>query len=101
MTVLQSLIDCVLITTIVLHPQHRRFLIMSSETIDHTPCPGSLKPEAVRGGSCHRPDGRLGVMIKYGMLERPLSATRSKKIRTFKKLETLVAYLKEIGIQSL
>jgi hypothetical protein len=37
-------------------------------------------------------------MIKYGMLERPLSATRSKKIRTFKKLETLVAYLKEIGI---
>lgn len=27
-----------------------------------------------------------------------MPATRSKKIRTFKKLETLVAYLKEIGI---
>lgn len=36
--------------------------------------------------------------MKYGATERPLAATRSRKVRVFKKLETLVGYLKGVGI---
>jgi len=73
---------------------------MSAETItiDHNTLSRLVEAGAVRGAHVIGQTGGWGVMIKYGMLERPLSATRSKKIRTFKKLETLVAYLKEIGI---
>jgi len=73
---------------------------MSAETItiDHNTLSRLVEAGAVRGAHVVGQVGGWGVMIKYGMLERPLSATRSKKIRTFKKLETLVAYLKEIGI---
>lgn len=71
---------------------------MSAETIDHNTLSRLVEAGAVRGAHVIGQMGGWGVMIKYGMLERPLSATRSKKIRTFKKLETLVAYLKEIGI---
>jgi hypothetical protein len=73
---------------------------MSAETItiDHNTLSRLVEAGAVRGAHVIGQVGGWGVMIKYGMLERPLSATRSKKIRTFKKLETLVAYLKDIGI---
>jgi hypothetical protein len=71
---------------------------MTAETIDHNTLSRLVEAGAVRGAHVIGQVGGWGVMIKYGMLERPLSATRSKKIRTFKKLETLVAYLKEIGI---
>lgn len=39
-----------------------------------------------------------GPLIKYGMIEQPLAAQRSKQVRLFSKLETLVSYLKELGI---
>ncbi|MDD5581365.1 MAG: hypothetical protein PHY16_19115 [Methylobacter sp.] len=71
---------------------------MSIETIDHNTLTRLVQAGAVRGAHVIGQVGGWAVMIKYGILERPLSATRSKKIRTFKKLETLVAYLKEIGI---
>jgi hypothetical protein len=73
-------------------------MFMTTETIDHNTLSRLVEAGAVRGAHVIGQAGGWGVMIKYGMLERPLSATRSKKIRTFKKLETLVAYLKEIGI---
>ncbi len=36
--------------------------------------------------------------MRYGKTERPLAASRSHQVRVFKKLETLVGYLQEIGI---
>jgi hypothetical protein len=71
---------------------------MNTETIDHNTLSRLVEAGAVQGAHVIGQVGGWGVMIRYGMLERPLAATRSKKIRTFKKLETLVAYLKEIGI---
>lgn len=75
-------------------------ICMNAETItiDHNTLTKLVEAGAVHGAHVIGQVGGWGVMIKYGMLERPLSATRSKKIRTFKKLETLVAYLKGIGI---
>ena len=39
----------------------------------------------------------MGIVIKYGMVERPL-VPRSGSLRIFKRFETLVDYLKEIGV---
>jgi hypothetical protein len=69
-----------------------------SSTIDHYTLSRLVEAGSVQGAHVIGQIGGWGVMIKYGTLEQPLSATRSKKIRTFKKLETLVTYLKEIGI---
>lgn len=41
------------------------------------------------------------MIVKYGATESPLAATRSREVRVFKRLETLVAYLKELGINRL
>jgi hypothetical protein len=71
---------------------------MATETIDHNTLSRLVEAGAVRGAHVIAQIGGWGVLIKYGMLERPLAATRSKKVRTFRKLETLVTYLKEIGI---
>ena len=67
-------------------------------TIDHNTLSRLVEAGAVRGAHVISQIGGWCVIIKYGMLERPLAATRSKKVRKFKKLETLVNYLKEIGI---
>jgi hypothetical protein len=71
---------------------------MSAETIDHNTLARLVEAGAVRGAHVIGQVGGWAILIKYGMLERALATTRSKKIRTFKKLETLVAYLKAIGI---
>jgi len=71
---------------------------MSTETIDHNTLSRLVEAGAVRGAHVIGQAGGWGVLIQYGMLERPLAASCSKQVRTFKKLETLVAYLKDIGI---
>lgn len=71
---------------------------MSAKTIDHNTLSRLVEAKAVRGAHVIGEAGGWGVMIKYGMHERALAATRSKEIRKFKKLETLVVYLKEVGI---
>jgi hypothetical protein len=42
--------------------------------------------------------GGWGILVKYGMTERALASQRSHQMRIFRKLETLVEYLKGIGI---
>ena len=71
---------------------------MSAETIDHNTLARLVEAGVIRGAHVIGQVGGWGVLIKYGMLERPLATTRSKKVRTFKKLETLVTYLKDLGI---
>ncbi|MGL4716588.1 MAG: hypothetical protein ACRCWL_11910 [Aeromonas sp.] len=36
--------------------------------------------------------------MRYGLAERALAAQRSKQLRVFRKLDTLQAYLQEIGV---
>jgi hypothetical protein len=42
--------------------------------------------------------GGWGILVKYGMAERALAAQRSQQVRVFRKFETLVGYLKGVGI---
>ncbi|BBP00766.1 hypothetical protein [Sulfuriferula nivalis] len=71
---------------------------MSTETIDHTTLSRLAEAGAVHSARIVGQNGGWGILVKYGMTERALAAQRSHKVRIFRKFETLVSYLKGIGI---
>ena len=71
---------------------------MTASTIDHNTLARLVDADAVRGTQVVGKRGGWGVIVKHGTTESPLAATRSKEVRVFKRLETLVGYLKDIGI---
>ena len=72
---------------------------MTAETIDHTTLSRLVEAGAVRGAHVVGQPGGWSVLVKYGMAERALAAQRSRQVRVFRRMETLVNYLKDIGIQ--
>ncbi len=71
---------------------------MSTETIDHTTLSRLAEAGVVHSTHIIGQSGGWGILVKYGMTERVLAAQRSHQVRIFRKFETLVAYLKGIGI---
>ncbi|WP_025090843.1 hypothetical protein [Brucella intermedia] len=71
---------------------------MSADTIDHTTLSRLVEAGAVSGAHVVGQDGGWAIMIKYGMAERALAAQRSRQVRLFKRMETLISYLKDVGI---
>lgn len=71
---------------------------METETIDHTTLSRLAEAGAVRSAHVIGQSGGWGILVKYGMIERTLAAQRSQQMRIFRKLETLVNYLKSVGI---
>ena len=71
---------------------------MTTGTIDHNTLARLVEANAVRAAHIVGQPGGWGVIVEYGTTERPLAATRSKEVRVFKRFETLVGYLKELGI---
>ncbi len=69
-----------------------------ADTIDHGTLSRLVEAGAVRGAHVVGQSGGWAVMVKYGMTERPLAAQRTRQVRLFRKLETLVSYLRAIGI---
>lgn len=69
----------------------------TADTIDHATLERLVEAGAVRGAHIVGQPGGWGVVIQYGLIERALAAKRGA-IRIFRKFETLVAYLKDIGI---
>lgn len=67
------------------------------ETIDHVTLSRLVEANAVNGANIIGQPGGWGVVIKYGMAERALAAKRGS-VRIFRKFETLVGYLKGIGV---
>lgn len=72
-------------------------MAITSDTIDHVTLERLVEAGAVRGASIVGQPGGWGVIIQYGMIERVLAAKRGA-VRIFRKFETLVSYLKDIGI---
>jgi hypothetical protein len=70
---------------------------MTSETIDHGTLAKLVEAGTVRAARVVGQDGGWGVIVKDRKTERPLAAQRGQ-VRLFRKLETVVAYLKSIGI---
>lgn len=71
---------------------------MTAETIDHTTLIKLAEAGVVRSAHVIGRDGGWGILVRYGMTERLLAAQRSQQVRIFRKLETLVEYLKGVGI---
>lgn len=71
---------------------------MITETIDHTTLSKLAEAGVVRSAHVVGQEGGWGILVKYGMTERALAAQRSHQVRIFRKLETLVNYLKGVGI---
>ncbi len=69
----------------------------TADTIDHTTLARLVEAGAVRGAEVIGHGQGWGVVVKYGMTERVLAARRGA-VRSFRKFETLVAYLKGLGI---
>ena len=67
------------------------------DTIDHATLSHLVEAGAVHGANVVGQPGGWGVVIQYGMTERALAAKRGS-VRIFRKFETLVGYLKEIGV---
>lgn len=72
-------------------------MAITHDTIDHMTLERLVEAGAVRGADVIGHAGGWGVIVKYGMTERALAARRGA-VRTFRKFETLVSYLKGIGI---
>lgn len=71
---------------------------MIIETIDHTTLSKLAEAGAVRSAHVVGQAGGWGILVKYGMTERALAVQRSHQVRVFRKFETLVSYLKGVGI---
>ena len=71
---------------------------MTTETIDHSTLTKLAEAGLVRSAHVVGQVGGWGILVKYGMTERALAAQRSHQVRVFRKLETLVDYLKGVGI---
>ncbi|MHB1250445.1 MAG: antitoxin PaaA2 family protein [Polaromonas sp.] len=74
-------------------------MAIRADTIDHVTLEHLVEAGAIRGASIVGQPGGWGVVIQIGMTERALAAKRGA-VRIFRKFETLVAYLKDIGIAS-
>jgi hypothetical protein len=79
-----------------LHMKPARFDM--TDTIDHGTLSRLTEAGAVCGAHVVGQAGGWTVMVRYGNHERPLATQRSRNLRLFRRLETLVSYLKSIGI---
>ena len=71
----------------------------TADTIDHTTLTHLVEAGAVRGADVIGNSNGWGVVVRYGMTERALAARRGRgAVRNFRKFETLVSYLRELGI---
>lgn len=71
---------------------------MAAETIDHSTLSRLVEAGAVDAAHVVGKTGGWSVVIRYGKVERPLAAQRSRQVRVFKRIDTLVSYLKDVGI---
>jgi hypothetical protein len=69
----------------------------TANTIDHVTLERLVEAGAVRGADVIGHAGGWEVVVKCGMTERALAARRGA-VRSFRKFETLVSYLRAIGI---
>ncbi|WP_339431560.1 MULTISPECIES: hypothetical protein [unclassified Pseudomonas] len=71
---------------------------MTTETIDHSILTRLIENGSVSSTRIIAKPGGWSIQIHQGSKECSLAAQRSGQVRLFKRLETLVAYLQELGI---
>ncbi|KAB2851466.1 MAG: hypothetical protein F9K41_15875 [Sphingopyxis terrae] len=59
----------------------------------------TLTDDLIDGAHVVGQPGGWSLRVKYGAAERALAAQRSRQVRVFRRIETLVSYLKDVGIE--
>ena len=72
-------------------------MLTREKTIDHSTLRRLVDAGAAVGAEVIGATGGWGVVLHYGRASQTLAVTRGEP-RTFRKFETLAAYLKELGI---
>ncbi len=67
---------------------------MSTHTIDTAMARRMVEASAIRGASIIGQPGGWSVMLKMGMIEKPLGTQRTDKPRTWRSLDTCIDYLR-------
>lgn len=70
-----------------------------NETIDHATFNKLAEAGAINSVQVVAQPGGWILLIRYGHIESQLTTQRSRKTRLFKRLESLVIYLKDLGIE--
>jgi hypothetical protein len=68
---------------------------MSTHTIDTAVARQMVDANAIRGASIIGQPGGWSVMLKFGMMEKPLGTQRTDKPRTWRSLDTCMQYLRK------
>ncbi len=71
---------------------------MTGNTIDHNTLSRLVEIGAVHAAHVVGQAGGWALSVQYGMADTFLAAQRSGKLRLFRKLETVMLYLKKLGI---
>ena len=71
---------------------------MTRSTIDHATLAQLAGAGAIDRTLVVGQTGGWSIVVRYGKSEHPLAAQRSRQVRLFKKMETLVSYLRDVGI---
>jgi hypothetical protein len=71
---------------------------MALDTINHDTLSRLAEASAIRAAHAVGQPGGYALSVQYGMAERYLAAQRSGKVRLFRRLDSLAAYLKTLGI---
>ncbi|MGR9249872.1 hypothetical protein [Rhizobium leguminosarum] len=71
---------------------------MTTGTIDHATLSRLVEAGALHAVHVVGKTGGWSVVIRYGKVERPLAAQRSRQVRVFKRMDALVSYLTNVGI---
>lgn len=71
---------------------------MSADMIDHGTLARLVEAGAIQATHVVGEPGGWSVRVTYGAGERALAAQRSRQVRVFRQIETLVSYLRKMGI---
>lgn len=71
---------------------------MTADVIDHTTLSNLAESGEVSNARVVGQAEGWSILVTHGMSEQALAEDRNGQVRIFPKLDTLVAYLKEIGI---
>jgi hypothetical protein len=72
-------------------------MLMSNSTIDHVTLARLVEAGVVRGATVIGQKGGWCIVVQYGMTEGSLAAKHGA-VRVFRKMETLIGYLRDMGI---
>ena len=73
---------------------------MTAKTIDHSTLTRLVEAGAIRAAHVVGQTGGWALLVRYGVTDTFLTAQRSGKLRLFRKLETVMLYLKGLGISN-